>query len=419
MPLRIELWLVKRALRCAYSFAIPAASLGFQRPISSSDIKKAVWIDRGPPLRCQAVALLHSWTLSWVLHHAEALRKSRLTLVTLGVWVGLAASLRRYGSSWAHVLRVLRMADNRLARNDRTTGGYHDRVRRIGDAHLKVPLTGSEERGGVRIVIDDHNMGPVDSLAAYILRSLSLKCRSMISGPHILIVDDEHDIRILLTRYIEQHGFRVTAVRDAREARRAWAQAAFQLVVLDLRLPGESGLEVLGWLRQQSDIPIVMLSAMGEDGHRIVGLELGADDYVAKPFNPRELVARIRNVIRRADDRGIGSTIGGTSCDRLRFAGWELDVAIRQITTPEGSEVVLTLTECALLQVLLTHANRVVNRDTLVDLLHGRQSYSFNRTIDVAVSRLRRKLGDPGARSGLIKTVRGNGYVLAATVERR
>jgi two-component system OmpR family response regulator len=236
--------------------------------------------------------------------------------------------------------------------------------------------------------------------------------------PHLLVIDDDHEIRDLLTRFMEKNGFRVTAVRDAREARRAWTRGAFQLVVLDLMLPGESGLDLARWLRDQEDVPIVMLSAMGEDTDRIIGLELGADDYIAKPFNPRELMARIRAVMRRATDTQENPSSGERIARPLRFAGWTLEPARRRLINPEGVEVPLTGGEYDLLFALLERANRVLTRDMLLDLLRGRQAGPFDRAIDVAVSRLRRKLDDQGGGAQLIKTVRGGGYVLAATVER-
>ena len=236
-------------------------------------------------------------------------------------------------------------------------------------------------------------------------------------APHILVVDDDREIRDLLARFLERHQLRVTAVRDAREARRAWPNGHFHLVVLDLMLPGESGLDLARYLRTQSNVPIVMLTAMGEETDRIIGLELGADDYVAKPFNPRELLARIRAVLRRAGEPPVPS--GATGGSRaLRFAGWTLEPARRRLLNPEGAEVALTGGEYDLLVALVERANRVLTRDMLLDLLRGRQAGPFDRAIDVAVSRLRRKLEDGGRNAQLIKTVRGGGYVLAATVER-
>ncbi len=234
--------------------------------------------------------------------------------------------------------------------------------------------------------------------------------------PHLLVVDDDREIRDLLARFLERQRFRVTAVRDAREARRAWAGAHFQMVVLDLMLPGESGLDLARWLRTQGDVPIVMLTAMGEETDRIIGLELGADDYLPKPFNPRELLARIRAVMRRAGDAP--ERRNDPANRMLRFSGWTLEPARRRLLNPDGAEVSLTGGEYDLLVALVDRANRVLTRDMLLDLLRGRQAGPFDRAIDVAISRLRRKLEDDGRNAQIIKTVRGGGYVLASDVER-
>ena len=234
--------------------------------------------------------------------------------------------------------------------------------------------------------------------------------------PHILVVDDDREIRDLLARFLERNRFRVTAVRDAREARRAWPSGHFQMVILDLMLPGEGGLELSRWMRAQSDVPIVMLTAMGEETDRIIGLELGADDYVPKPFNPRELLARMRAVLRRTADRS--DHRAENQSGSWRFAGWTLEPARRRLLNPDGVEVPLTGGEYELLVALVERANRVLTRDMLLDLLRGRQAGPFDRAIDVAISRLRRKLDDDGRQAQLIKTVRGGGYVLAADVER-
>jgi two-component system OmpR family response regulator len=213
---------------------------------------------------------------------------------------------------------------------------------------------------------------------------------------------------------------RVTAARDAKEARRVWPLGRYHLVVLDLMLPGESGLDFAKWLRSQgpgdSGVPIVMLTAMSEETDRIVGLELGADDYLGKPFNPRELLARVRAVLRRAS--GEAGASREPMAKAVRFGGWALEPARRRLLNPDGAEVPLTGGEYELLQVLVERPNRVLTRDMLMDLLRGRQAGPFDRAIDVAVSRLRRKLEDDGRNPSLIKTVRGGGYVLAATVEK-
>ena len=240
--------------------------------------------------------------------------------------------------------------------------------------------------------------------------------QTMESVPHVLVIDDDREIRDLLARFLEKQQIRVTAVRDGKDARRAWANGHYQLVVLDLMLPGESGLDLARWLRTQSDIPIVMLTAMGEETDRIIGLELGADDYLSKPFNPRELLARIRAVLRRVGDSL--QSRAETSARGFRFGGWTLEPTRRRLLNPEAVEVPLTGGEYDLLLALVERANRVLTRDMLLDLLRGRQAGPFDRAIDVAVSRLRRKLEDDGRHAQLIKTVRGGGYVLAATVDR-
>jgi len=234
-------------------------------------------------------------------------------------------------------------------------------------------------------------------------------------NPHILVIDDDREIRDLLARFLERHHFRVTAVRDAREARRIWPTMTFQMVVLDLMLPGEGGLDFARWLRGESDVPLVMLTALGEENDRIIGLELGADDYLAKPFNPRELLARLRAVLRRVGEVGETRESGAKT---LLFAGWVLESARRRLLDPTGAEVALTGGEYDLLVALLDRANKVVTREMLLDLLRGRQAGPFDRAIDVAISRLRRKLADNGRHAQLIKTVRGGGYVLAAEVTR-
>ncbi len=237
----------------------------------------------------------------------------------------------------------------------------------------------------------------------------------MDAQPHILVVDDDREIRELLSRFLEKQGMRVSAARDAREARRLWPLGRYHIVVLDLMMPGESGLDYARWLRSQANVPILMLTAMAEETDRIVGLELGADDYVQKPFNPRELLARIRAILRRTN--GEGQAIEADARPIL-FAGWTLEPGRRRLLNPDGAEVLLTGGEYELLAALVERPNRILTRDMLMDLLRGRQAGPFDRAIDVAVSRLRRKLEDDGRNPNLIKTVRGGGYVLSTAVER-
>jgi len=232
---------------------------------------------------------------------------------------------------------------------------------------------------------------------------------------HILIVDDDAEIRSLLREYLERNGMRAQAVADGRGMRAALDDGRFDLVILDLMLPGEDGLTLCRDLRARSNLPVIMLTARGEETDRIVGLEMGADDYVPKPFNPRELLARIKAVLRRS--QALPPTPAADAANRLCFAGWTLDLEHRQLTSSDGVVVALSGGEYQLLKVFLEHPNRVLSRDQLLDLTRGRDSTPFDRSIDVQVGRLRRRLGDTGQEPVLIKTVRGEGYILAATVE--
>jgi len=237
-------------------------------------------------------------------------------------------------------------------------------------------------------------------------------------GPHILVVDDDREIRDLLARFLARHGLRVTTARDGTEMMRLLDERRIDLVVLDLMLPGEDGLALTRRLREtRSTIPIVMLTAMGEDTDRIVGLEMGADDYVAKPFNPRELLARIKAVLRRV--QGSGEEVE-TALPRakLRFDGWVLDLSTRDLLSPDGVMIGLSAGEFGLLQVFVEHPRRVLSRDQLLDFARGRTAAPFDRSIDIQVSRLRRRLGDDAKDPQLIKTVRGGGYLFTAQVER-
>ena len=231
---------------------------------------------------------------------------------------------------------------------------------------------------------------------------------------HVLVVDDDAEIRKLLGEYLQRNGFRVSLANDGREMRRALEQAHPDIVVLDLMLPGDSGLMLCRDLRASSNLPVIMLTARAEEVDRIVGLEMGADDYLAKPFSPRELLARINTILRRA--RGLPLARGDTR--RVRFAGWTLDPAARQLVAPDGVVVPLSGAEFRLLSVFVEHPNRVLDRNQLMDLTVGRDGTPLDRSIDVQVSRLRVRLRDDAREPRIIKTVRSEGYVLAATVER-
>ena len=233
---------------------------------------------------------------------------------------------------------------------------------------------------------------------------------------HILIVDDDAEIRSLLSRYLQKSGLRVTAVADGRAMWQALDAGRFDLIVLDLMLPGEDGLTLCRNLRAKSfQIPVMMLTARGEETDRIVGLEMGADDYLPKPFNPRELLARIKSILRRA--RALPENLQPEDARAMRFAGWTLDVAARHLLSPAGVVVALSATEYKLLRIFLSHPNRVLNRDQLIDLMLSRDAMPFDRSIDMQVSRLRHRLGEGAREPVIIKTVRGEGYVLSAAVE--
>jgi two-component system OmpR family response regulator len=231
----------------------------------------------------------------------------------------------------------------------------------------------------------------------------------------ILIVDDDCEIRSLLCDYLRKNGYRAAAVADGK---RLWAMldsGRVDLIVLDFMLPGEDGLTLCRKLRARSDIPVVMLTARGEEMDRIIGLEIGADDYLPKPFNPRELLARIKSVLRRA--RSLPQNLKPEDADLIRFAGWALDPATRQLTSAEGVLFPLGGAEYRLLRIFLDHPNRVLTRDLIMDLTRGREADPLERGIDVQVSRLRQRLRDDPREPFIIRTVRGEGYVLAARVE--
>ena len=231
---------------------------------------------------------------------------------------------------------------------------------------------------------------------------------------HLLVVDDDGGLRELLTDYLSRNGFRVTGVADGRGLWAALEREPVDLVILDLMLPGDDGLVLCRNLRARSQIPIIMLTSRSDDTDRIVGLEMGADDYLPKPFNPRELLARIKSILRRA--RNAPADPG--EAKRFHFAGWTLDADARQLVAPDGVLVPLGASEYRLLRIFLDHPQRILNRDQLLDLTQGREATPFDRSIDVQVSRLRRRLRDDPRESAIIKTVRNEGYLLAAHVNR-
>ncbi len=230
-----------------------------------------------------------------------------------------------------------------------------------------------------------------------------------------LLVDDDAEIRTGMQRYLQGFGFDVTAVGDGAGLRRAITAASFDVVVLDLMLPDDSGLELCKWLRGRSQAAVLMLTALGDPISRVLGLELGADDYMAKPFEPRELVARLHAVLRRSR-RGADDADGGDS--PVQFAGWRFDRLKRQLQSAEHVVVPLSAAEYRLLSAFVQHAGRVLSRDRLIELTRAPGVEVNDRSVDLAVSRLRNKLGDPPRDPQLIRTVRGEGYLFDAKVQR-
>lgn len=232
---------------------------------------------------------------------------------------------------------------------------------------------------------------------------------------HIVIVDDDSEIRSLLEDYLTRNGYAASSAAGGRELSRLLERHRADLIVLDIMMPGEDGFEICRRLRAESNTPIIMLTARGEDTDKIVGLELGADDYLAKPFNPRELLARIKGVLRRA--RSLPQEANGVpERGRFEFSGWTLNTLSRNLVSPDRVTVPLSGAEYQLLEVFLRHPNRVLSRDHLLNLSRGREAVAFDRSIDMQVSRLRKRLRDDDAK--LIQTVRGQGYLLASEVSR-
>jgi two-component system OmpR family response regulator len=238
------------------------------------------------------------------------------------------------------------------------------------------------------------------------------------STPHILVVEDDHQIGMLVAKYLRTNEYRVTTAKDAREMHCALSASRIDLLVLDLNLPGEDGLSICRRLRAQgSPIPIVMLTAKGEEIDRIIGLEMGADDYLPKPFNPRELLARIKSVLRRRTLE-VEST-GDVRVQAFSFAGWQLNVTVRELLSPQGAKVTVTGAEFDLLHAFCERPGRVLSRDQLLDLTQGRFGGPYERSIDVLISRLRHKIEADPKDPEIIKTVRSGGYLFTPRVERR
>lgn len=232
----------------------------------------------------------------------------------------------------------------------------------------------------------------------------------------LLLIDDERSIREPLGDYLTGQGFALTSAADAREARRLLEGGQFDLVISDIMMPGEDGLSLTRFIRETLGLPVILLTARAEETERVIGLEIGADDYVVKPFSPRELVARIRAVLRRAGGSGPNGATAETADESCTFDGWRFDAAARSLTHADGRVAALTAGEYQLLIAFLRHPNRVLSRDRLLDLVRGRDADIFDRSIDNLVSRLRKKLEDDPREPRWIKTVWGGGYMFAASV---
>ncbi len=240
----------------------------------------------------------------------------------------------------------------------------------------------------------------------------------MNTKPHLLIVDDDPEIGDLLSDYLSQHGYRVSSAQNGDDMWRAFKKAKIDLVILDIMLPGDDGITLCRKLRETSEVSIIMLSAVDEEADKVVGLEVGADDYLAKPFSPRELLARIKALLRRssgdlAEKRRASKLV---SMPNIRFLKWTLDRNRRQLIAPDGVNVPLSAGEYELLLAFLENPRRTLSRDQLLDLTRGREAGPFDRTIDVQVARLRKKIEEDSKAPKIIMTVRGGGYQFDATV---
>ena len=242
----------------------------------------------------------------------------------------------------------------------------------------------------------------------------------MLKKSHILVVDDDPQIGDLLSDYLKKHGYRVSVARDGQAMKRLLDQFSIDLLVLDIMLPGEDGLSLCRTLRETSEVPIIMLSAVGDESDRVIGLEVGADDYLAKPFSPRELLARVKALVRRASGRLAKQRQSRhiAQMPNIYFKNWTLDQNKRRLIAPDSVTVPLSLGEYELLIAFLEHPQRVLTRDQLLDITRGRESVPFDRTIDVQVARLRKKIEKNPKSPEIILTVRGGGYQFAPEVSK-
>lgn len=237
----------------------------------------------------------------------------------------------------------------------------------------------------------------------------------MTNKTHILLVDDEATLREPLAEYLIKQGYKVQQASDASIARSLLNAYDFDIILLDIMMPGEDGLSLCRFVTDKTDIPVIFISAKTEETERIIGLELGADDYVTKPFSPRELVARIKVVLRRADKGGAQQN--GTTGGAYQFSGWTLKCDKRSLIDADGVNVSLSTGEYQMLLALVSRAGKVLNRDQLLDITQGREAHAFDRAVDNQISRLRRKIETDPKNPEIIKTVWGGGYILAGEVK--
>ena len=239
----------------------------------------------------------------------------------------------------------------------------------------------------------------------------------MTEPAHVLIVDDDPDIRDELQEYLTGHGFRVSTAEGGTAMHAVLEKEPVDLIIMDLKMPGESGLSLTSSVRKTSKAGVIILTGTGDDVDRVVGLEIGADDYLAKPCNLRELLARVRSVLRRTrGEDGVGPEV---AAECLQFAGWALDLSERRLTAPDNAEVPLTTGEFNMLEAFVTRPKRVLNRDQLLDLTQGRDWSPYDRSIDNLISRLRQKIEADPKNPQIIKTVRGVGYLFTPAVSKK
>lgn len=231
---------------------------------------------------------------------------------------------------------------------------------------------------------------------------------------NVLVVDDDSEIRLLITKFLQRHGYHVYSSADARSVLETLKKFTIDAIILDVMLPGTTGIDACRQIRRTSPVPVILLTARSEEDIRVSGLEGGADDYITKPFSPRELLARLRSVLRRARNGSVKTS--SLAQGNILFDGWTLDTLRRELTTPEGVLIDLSTGEYNLLVAFLEHANRVLSREMLMELAKTRTADPFDRTIDVQISRLRRKLETSETAGLIIKTVRGAGYIFVPKV---